>query len=91
MISMKVINEFYAAYAIRHFVSHEDIIGEAKKTFEEAEEYANSFLCDDDDSGVFTNVDNKWYRVWGRDEKTGTLIISEEYAGWIDAAPVNWM
>ena len=91
MISMKVINEFYAAYAVRHFVTHEDIVGEAKETFEEAEEYANSFLFDDDDSGVFTNVDGKWYRVWDRDEKTGALIVSEELAGWINATLVNWM
>ncbi len=85
-----IINKFYAAYAIRHFVSSKDIIGEAKATFEEAEEYADDFLCDDDDSGVFINVNNQWYRVWGRNKETGTLIVSEEYEGWKNAYTTNW-
>ena len=84
-----IINKFYAAYAVRHFVSHKDIVGEAN-TFEEADALAKSYLCDDDDEGVFVKVRGLWYRVWGRDPDTNGLVVSDEYGGWDTASVRKW-
>ena len=84
-----IISKFYAAYAVRHWVSHKDIVEEAD-TYEKAWEIAQSYLCDDDDDGVFINVDGEWYRVWGRDRHSQALVVSEESAGWNTAYVSNW-
>ena len=68
---------FYPAYAIRHFVGTEDIMNHPCGIFEEAKEYAESWLCDDDDCGVFTQIDGEWYAVSHRDKETGMLIMNK--------------
>ena len=84
-----IIDKFYAAYAVRHFVGHEDIVGEAS-TYKEAWELARSYLCDDDDDGVFINVNGEWYRVWGRDPHSQALVVSKECEGWNTAHVSEW-
>jgi hypothetical protein len=84
-----IINKFYAAYAYRKCVSPKDIVGEAD-TYEKAWDLAVSYLCDDDDEGVFINVDSEWYRVWGRDPHSQALVVSKEYAGWNKAYVSEW-
>ena len=84
-----IIDKFYAAYAVHKAVTHEDIVDEAS-TYEEAWNLAFSYLCDDDDDGVFINVNNEWFRVWGRDPHSQALVVSKENAGWIDAYVSEW-
>ena len=84
-----IIGKFYAAYAVHRFVSHKDIVGETS-TYEEARKLAHSYLCDDDDDGVFINVDGEWYRVWCRDTHSQALIVSKECERWNTAYVSEW-
>ena len=83
------IDRFYVAYAIRHWVSHNDIF-DFEFTYEAANERAENQLVDDDDAGVFVSVDGKWYRVWGRDNLSQALVVSAEYDGWNKAYVSEW-
>ena len=57
--------KFYPAYAIRHFVTVDDVIPTPYQTYEEAYEAAEQMLFDDDDCGVFAfnEKDGRWTRV----------------------------
>ena len=55
--------KFYAAYAIRKPALPEDIFAEFDN-FEDAYWAAIDAEVDDDDSAVYTFMDNKYYRVW---------------------------
>lgn len=72
--------KFYAAYTYRSFVGPRDIFSEYD-TYEEAATRAYELLCDDDDAGVFINIDNKWYRVSDYNKETGK-IVAYEYGNW---------
>jgi hypothetical protein len=48
--------KFFSAYAVRHFVTTNDIL-EMHDTFEQAYDQALSYLCDDDDAGVFCLIE----------------------------------
>ena len=66
-------NKWYPAYAIRKWATPEDIINKPFDTYEEALEYAQSFLCDDDSCRVFLRLQNKWiaeFYEFGEDANT---------------------
>lgn len=79
--------KYYPAYAIRHFVSHKDIINKSFDSYIKARRYAERLLIDDDDMGVFTKINGKWYRVWYR--KNEVLMVTEEYEGYSKAFPIT--
>lgn len=69
---------FYPAYAYRHFVTTDDLMLDRPfYVYEEAAEYADSWLCDDDDCGVFTIIGGEWYAVHDRDQETGKLRVNK--------------
>lgn len=69
---------FYPAYAYHQFVSIDDImLDKPFYTFEEADEYAEGWLCDDDDCGVFTVINGEWHAVACRDKETGMLVVNK--------------
>ena len=79
-----IIDKFYVAYAWRKDAMPEDIVKECD-TYEHAEQVAWEYLIDDDDSRVWINVDGRWYCVWGRDEGTHKLIVSDDTVSWISS------
>lgn len=79
--------KYYPAYAIRHFVDHKDIINKSFDSYIKARRYAERLLIDDDDMGVFTKINGKWYRVWYR--KNEVLMVTEEYDGFSKAFPIT--
>ena len=74
--------KFYAAYAIRAKAMPENIFAEFDN-FEDAYKAANAALADDDDSAVYTFMDNKYYRVWALIENE-MLISHGPYYMWLD-------
>lgn len=74
--------KFYAAYAIRKQAMPEDIFAKFDN-FEDAYKAANATLVDDDDSAVYTFMDNKYYRVWALIENE-MLVSPWPYYRWID-------
>ena len=74
--------KFYAAYAIRAKAMPENIFAEFDN-FEDAYKVANAALADDDDSAVYTFMDNKYYRVWALIENE-MLISPGPYYMWLD-------
>ena len=86
-----IITEFYVAYVFDREVTHEDIVDVAD-TLKEAERLAYERLSGrgGDDAGVFINVDNKWYFVFGRDRLSGRLIVSEGVISVADAYVSDW-
>ena len=76
MIRFMIITEFHVAYAYRKDAMPEDIV-DTVDNLREAERIAYEYLCDDDDSRVWINVDGKWYCVFGRDRLSDRLIVSE--------------
>lgn len=71
------IKQFFVAYSHRKDAMPEDI-RVCCDTYEEAKYVADDFLCDDDDSRVWIQVDNVWYCVFGRDKYSQALIVSKE-------------
>ena len=81
--------EFYPAYACRKSVTHEDIVAvEPYNTYEGANGKALSMRCDDDDCGVFTELDGEWVRVWGRN-KDGEILVTNERGFACDGVTVS--
>ena len=76
MIRLMIITEFHVAYAYRKEATPEDIVNTVDN-LREAERIAYEYLCDDDDSRVWINVDGQWYCVFGRDRLSDRLIVSE--------------
>lgn len=90
MMSLMIITKFYIAYAPDREVTHKDIVDVAD-TLKEAERLAYERLSGGgDDAGVFINVDNKWYFVFGRDRLSGRLIVSEDVISVVDAYVSDW-
>lgn len=83
---------FYPACATRRDINRNHIReGCVFTCFEDALNYENSFLHDDDDWGVIGQLDNIWFRVWERSE-TGELLVTDLdglKSGWINALPLG--
>ena len=84
-----IITEFHVAHAYDKVLGPEDIV-ETADSLKEAERIAWEYLCDDDDSRVWINVDGKWYCVWGRDRLSDRLIVSEGVVSATDAYVSEW-
>lgn len=72
---------YYAACATRRMITHKDIREEKPcSSYEEAADYENKFMHDDDDWGVIANMNGVWFRVWGR-SASGELLVTDEGSG----------
>ena len=89
MIRFMIITEFHVAYAYRKEATPEDIV-DTVDNLREAERIAYEYLCDDDDSRVWINVDGKWYCVFGRDRLSDRLIVSDGVVSAKDAYVSEW-
>ena len=65
---------FYTAYRHRGFARPGDIKS-GFRTFKQADDYAYSLLCDDDDSAVYSLVNGVWYKVIRHLEDNKYLVL----------------
>lgn len=67
---------FYPAYAYHRWVQIKDIeLDKPFDVYEDARKYAHDLLCDDDDCGVFTKINDEWHKVFRRDKESGKLLV----------------
>lgn len=86
---MLFITKYHIAYAYRKSATPEYIF-KTVDYLRDAERIAREILCDDDDSRIWIEVNNKWYCVFGRDIATGRLIVSEGVINIENAYVSDW-
>ena len=47
-------------------------------TYEEAKNWVDNCMCDDDDGRVWFFYHNHMYHVWWRDRETGRLVVTKD-------------
>ncbi len=86
-----IITEFHIAYAYEREITVDDIVDTAD-SLKEAERRAYERLSGrgGDDAGIFINVDDEWYFVFGRDRLSDYLIVSKDRPSVADAYVSKW-
>lgn len=77
-IPAKDINLFYGAARYRTLIAHPDDIEKAFYTYEEAKNFRKASIPEDG-AAIYVTYEDKFLLVYGIDEKTGDILISDEY------------
>ena len=77
-IPAKDINLFYGATRYRTIIAPPNDIEKAFYTYEEAENFIKASIPEDG-AAIYVTYEDKFLLVYGIDEKTGDILISDEY------------